>query len=202
MRSTLFAVSALAATAAAAPWANWGLNKGYKAPRDSCLSDNAAQKVADNFKALIATYSDSLADQVLTVDFTDYSDSVNELINGGCDTGLAPLGSATFDSREDFKAGQGAQPAIPFEQLNLWHNCNTVTLRWKSAGPGQEPQQVTGIIVLEVVKNNKYNAAQKWLIKTVYSEFNSGAWLKNLGIFVPPQCPAPPPPTSKRVMFM
>ena len=50
-----------------------------------------------------------------------------------------------------------------------------VTIRWLSKGPGQEPQQVTGIIVLEVVKNADKKASQKWLIKTVYSEFNSGA---------------------------
>ena len=50
-----------------------------------------------------------------------------------------------------------------------------VTIRWLSKGPGQEPQQVTGIIVLETVKNADKKASQKWLIKTVYSEFNSGA---------------------------
>lgn len=37
------------------------------------------------------------------------------------------LGSATFDSRADFKAGQGAQPAIPFQILNLYNNCNSVS---------------------------------------------------------------------------
>lgn len=49
-----------------------------------------------------------------------------------------------------------------------------VTIRWKSA---QTPQQVTGIIVIETVKNSDKKAAQKWLIKTVYSEFNSGMFL-------------------------
>ena len=46
-----------------------------------------------------------------------------------------------------------------------------VTIRWVSA---QSPQIVTGIIVLEVKKNSDSKASQKWLIKTVYSEFNSG----------------------------
>ena len=50
-----------------------------------------------------------------------------------------------------------------------------VTIRWLSKGTGQEPQQVTGIIALETVKNADRKASQKWLIKTVYSEFNSGA---------------------------
>lgn len=39
------------------------------------------------------------------------------------------LGAATFDSRASFEAGQGGQPAIPFEILNIWNNCNTVSRR-------------------------------------------------------------------------
>jgi hypothetical protein len=50
------------------------------------MSDSAAQKVANNFKTLIASYSDSFADQTVAVDFVDYSDSVIELINGACTT--------------------------------------------------------------------------------------------------------------------
>lgn len=56
------------------------------------MSDSDAKKVANNFQTLIASYSDSFADQTLTKDFVDYSDSVNELINGGCtDDGSAPV---------------------------------------------------------------------------------------------------------------
>lgn len=50
-----------------------------------CMTKEQAQKVADNFKESIAAYSDELADRIFTVDFVDYSDSVTELINGGCD---------------------------------------------------------------------------------------------------------------------
>lgn len=50
----------------------------------ACMNDKAAQQVATNFKDLIAEYSDQLADDALTTDFIDYSDSVIELINGGC----------------------------------------------------------------------------------------------------------------------
>ena len=49
-----------------------------------CMTKDQAQTVADHFKELIAAYSDDKADQYLTVDFTDYSDSVSELINSGC----------------------------------------------------------------------------------------------------------------------
>jgi hypothetical protein len=51
------------------------------------MSDSDAKKVADNFKTLIDAYSDKLANATLTEDFIDYSDSVGELINGGCTTG-------------------------------------------------------------------------------------------------------------------
>jgi hypothetical protein len=199
MRSVLaLATIAFTASVAASPW-------GTQRTTSNCMSDSDATKVATNFQTLIASYSDAFANQTLTVDFVDYSDSVIELINGACTTDQTiPLGSAVFDSRASFESGQGAQPAIPFQILKTWNNCNAVTLRWLSKGPGQEPQQVTGIIVLEVVKNTAKNPPQKWLIKTVYSEFNSGAWLVNLGVFTPTQCPFPPPPSakSKRSIFV
>jgi len=199
--STILASAALLSTTVlAAPgeaaekrWAhagNWGQ---YKRPywagrpgRDSsCMSDAEAQGVADNFRESIADYSDALALRAFTENFHDYSDSVIELINNGCPNSPVPLGSATFDSRASFMAGQGAQPPIPFQQLNIWHTCDTVIIRWLSSGPGQEPEQVTGIIVMETVNQNS-----TWLIDTVYSEFNSGAWLVNLDIFRPSNCTA------------
>jgi hypothetical protein len=54
-------------------------------------------------------------------------------------------------------------------------------MRWRTA---LTPEFVTGIIVLET----KYSAKDKsepFLIKTVYSEFNSGAWLVDLNVFTP-----------------
>ena len=84
MRS-VFALAALAVTAhaAAAPWSSWGTKK----TTSNCMSDSDAKKVANNFKTLIDEYSDKLANQTLTEDFIDYSDSVGELINGGCTEG-------------------------------------------------------------------------------------------------------------------
>lgn len=84
MRS-VFGLVALAASASAlaTPWSSgWGT----KRTTSNCMSDSAAQKVANNFKTLIASYSDAFADQTLAVDFVDYSDSVIELINGACTT--------------------------------------------------------------------------------------------------------------------
>lgn len=83
----IFALAAFAATAAAAPWANWGVSHGLNYPRttSNCMSDSDATKVANNFKTLIAAYSDSFSNKTMAVDFVDYSDSVMELINGGCE---------------------------------------------------------------------------------------------------------------------
>jgi len=151
--------------------------------RDStCMSQAEAQQVADNFQSLIADYSVDDANAFLSEDFMDYSDSVSSLIDAGC-TGPQPLGDATFSSRAAFEAGQGAQPPIPFEQLNVWYNCDTVFLRWRTA---LTPEFVTGIIVGETQPNtNTTEGAQPWLINHIYSEFNSGAWLVDVGSFVP-----------------
>lgn len=146
---------------------------------DTCMTYDQATVVANNFQTLIANYSNALADEVLTVGFQDYSDSVTTLIDSGC-TGPQALGSVTFDGRAAFEEGQGSQPAIPFEILNLWYSClGPVVIRWRSA---QTPEPITGNIVLETVRGN---GSEPWLINTVYSEFNSGAWLVNLGVFKP-----------------
>lgn len=157
-----------------------------------CLTETSATRVANNFKSTIAAYTNDLADRVLSKNFKDYSDSVNELINQGCPKGPQPLGSTTFPSLAAFKAGQGSQPPIPFEILKIWYNCDTVTLRWRSVSPGfvQPEEQVTGIIVLETTCGGGGRGEEPFLIETVYSEFNSGAWLYDLGIFKPTNCTA------------
>ena len=151
------------------------------------MSDADSRRVAQNFRELInQPFNKTLATDAMTIDFTDYSDSVNELINSGCPNGPAVLGTPTFSSRKEFIQGQSGQAPIPFQILNRWYNCNTVIIRWKSSAPGtvSPEQQVTGIIVLETVKN-MHGGAEPWKIKEVFSEFNSGAWLYDLGVFVP-----------------
>jgi len=191
--SLAFAVQATAAASPATWGGSWGI---WKSPNwlqtngGACMTDGDAQTVANNFEALIANYSDALANKTLTVNFHDYTDSVIELIDSGCPNGPVPLGVPTFDSRASFEVGQGSQPAIPFLKLNVWHNCETVTLRWMST---MSPSNVTGIIVLESVYQDK-----TWLINTVYSEFNSGAWLVDLGVFKPTNCTGAPSGHNRR----
>ena len=52
-----------------------------------CMTYDQASTVANNFGSLISNYSNASAIAYLTPDFTDYSDSVSELINGGCPDG-------------------------------------------------------------------------------------------------------------------
>ena len=144
-----------------------------------------AEKVANNFKDLInLPFDTELAKASMCETFHDYSDGVNELINAGC-AGPQALGSATFSSRKEFIDGQSGQPTIPFSILNLWNTCNTVMMRWRSSAPGtvQPEQEVTGIVVIETTPNPKAGSDQPYLMETVYSEFNSGAWLYDLGNF-------------------
>jgi len=174
--STIIAAASVVAGVIAEPLAG----KLVQGRGGKCMSDTQAQQVATNFGNLIADYSDALADSSLTTDFTDYSSSVNTLINSGC-TGPQDLDAATFTSLAQFKAGQSGQPAIPFNQLNMWHNCDTVIIRWRTTIADGAPEEVTGNIVMETVPAK----GGAWKIKTVYSEFNSGAWLVDLGVFTP-----------------
>jgi len=152
MRSSILAAATFALGALATPT----LMK--RDCNDTCMTYDQAAKVANNFQTLIANYSDALADATLTVDFQDYSDSVTTLIDSGC-TSPQPLGSVTFDGRAAFEAGQGAQPPIPFEILNLWYACTgPVVIRWRSA---QSPEEITGNIVLETARGN---GSEPWLI--------------------------------------
>jgi len=187
------------------------------APGRQCLSQADAQQVADNYAELIRDYSDELADKSLAKDFIDYSESVNSLINT-CPQGAAavtlPLLSPTFSTRKQFKTGQGQQPKINFEQLNMEYSCTSVTIRWKTTNtaPIPSPRPVVGLILLDAEPSTS-ERQYPWIVKTVYSEFDAAAWLQNLeqaGICnqasASPSCPillpsgtigsAPPPPPS------
>ncbi|KAK4505983.1 hypothetical protein PRZ48_003948 [Zasmidium cellare] len=159
----------------------------------TCLLDNNAQKVAENYKTLFSNYSPQFANQVLTSDVIDQSDSVNWLIANGTNC-PPPLGSTTFNGRTAFEAGQGSQPNMPFTILNVYHDCTNVFVRWKFDQTVQSPQQVQGISVLGTTLNTDLTKllTQPYLIKTVYAEFNVGAFITNLGYYH-----GTPPPTCK-----
>ncbi|KAK4542144.1 hypothetical protein LTR36_006991 [Oleoguttula mirabilis] len=147
---------------------------------NACLSEYQANALATNFGKLVSAYSQKLANQTLAPGFIDYSESVNSLMDGGGSAPVALLGE-TFSSRAAFESASASQPSVPFAVENVWFNCDTITVRWKSA---QSPQPVIGISVFHTV----YKWANKpvpFLIDEIWGEFDSASWLENLGILVP-----------------
>lgn len=57
-------------------------------------------------------------------------------------------------------------------------------------------QPVVGTAVLETIPDDENSFG--WRIKTLYSEFNSAAWLVNNGVFTPNSTLTPPPAVDKR----
>jgi len=148
-----------------------------------CLNQEDANMLATNFGLLISSYSNSLANLTLAPDYTDYSESVNTLIDGA---GTAPqsLLGATFSSRAQFETASAAQPSVPFQVENVWFTCDVITIRWLS---NQSPQPVVGITVAHAVFNPNFRGHRTmWQIDQVWAEFDSAAWLVNLGFTITP----------------
>jgi len=201
--------TALVSTAMAAPapgkkgawgWGRpgaWHRKKGYGHGKgDQCLSDEDAAEVASVFQQLIQGYTLELTEEALTVDFEDYSSAVNIIRNRGGEAPF-PVDAITFKSREEFSANHGKQPNIPFETLNVFHGCNSTSVRWKTvrSGNGQPKEQavipVIGTAILETIPDEENSFG--WRIKTLFSEFNTAAWLVNNGVFTPNSTLTPPP---------
>jgi len=177
----VLSIFALGSLARPAPEAS---HKEFERRHDHCLSKGEAQQVADNYAQLIRSYTTDLANAALSVDFTDYSESVNTLINE-CPQGSAavtlPLLSPSFSSRAQFEVGQGQQAPINFQQLGIWHGCDSVTIRWETTNTANitNVRPVVGLITMETCKAPA-GSQYPYLIDTVYSEFDAGAWLENL----------------------
>jgi hypothetical protein len=176
--SSLAIASLMALGAIARPAINKRHGNGY------CLSWDEAQQVATNYGDLIASYTTELANAALSPDFTDYSESVNSLIDD-CPQGSAaislPLLAPSFTNRSAFELGQGQQAPINFNQLQMWHSCDTVVVRWETTNTANTTtvRPVVGVLVLETCEapaGNQY----PYYIDTVYSEFDAAAWLKNI----------------------
>ncbi|TKA38001.1 hypothetical protein B0A54_10605 [Friedmanniomyces endolithicus] len=152
-----------------------------------CLSQSDVNTLTTHFGDLVSAYSQKLANQTLTVDFVDYSESIITLMDGAGTTPKALLGMA-FTSRANFEAQSSAQPSVPFQVQNTWYNCDTITIRWLSA---QSPQPVVGISVLHTVYRPGRGNSTNFKINEVWAEFDSAAWLIDLGFTITP-------PSSKK----
>lgn len=153
--STVSAVGfAFLATAFAAPTPEAGCRPGrpFHPPpfhnRTACITDSDADALADVFRQLIQEYSDELALEALTEDFVDYSSAVNIIMNKGAQFPKDITGP-TFASRQEFMDGQGSQPQIPFDTLQVFHGCDSVSVRWQTTRSASgQPTEVAAIVSL------------------------------------------------------
>ena len=175
MRSFAIAAAAtLIASAQAAPWGMGGLWGGHHDPT-KCLSQDSAQYLVDGFGKLISAYTTADAEKMLANDLVDYSDSILALQS-------LPLGGPVFPSKAAFEAGQGSQPAIPFELLALEaFTCDTIAFRWETT---LKAGAVKGITILKA--ENSQGQANTWQISKIFTEFNSITWLEGIGGSITP----------------
>jgi hypothetical protein len=84
----------------------------------------------------------------------------------------------TFATRSAFISGSGSQPPLYLSTLDIFNSCNKIGWRWISInGTGNNAEKVKGIDV--------FNINEQGQIESTYAEFNSGAWLRDLGY---PEC--------------
>jgi len=143
-----------------------------------CLLPAQATNIVNAFNYLLANPTaanfNTTATALLSSDWTDTSDSINQLI--------APDGSlegtTTFTSRSTFISSSSQQPPLYLQTLDILNSCNKIAWRWISInGTGNNQEKVKGIDV--------FNINSKGQIQATFAEFNSGAWLLDLGN---PQC--------------
>ena len=104
--------------------------------QEKCMTESDAETVAGMFQSIIRGYTIQQAMEALTDDFIDYSSAVSTIINKGAAV-PKDLTQPIFTSRAEFMEGHGKQKPIPFETLDVWHNCNgTVSMRWMTMRSG------------------------------------------------------------------
>lgn len=143
----------------------------YPTPIFGCLMPWQAQAIVTAFNYLLANPQapnfNATANALLSNDFTDTSDSIDQLAG-------IPQGSVTFASKAAFIAGSGSQPPLYLSTLDQFNSCNKISWRWISdSGTGDNKERVKGI--------DNFYISQNGQIESTYAEFNSGAWLADLG---------------------
>ena len=176
-------LSVASAAAVPAPAAN----AAHRARGNSCLCLEVATEIVNDFLSLISAYNNDTANALLADSFVDTSDSINYLAG-------IPLGGPTFPSKAIFELGQGSQPPVPISLLNIDAvTCDgVIAFRWVGY-PATAQLEVKGINILYTVNGGDKNSVGPggWQISQVFSEFNSAAWITDLGL---PCNPPPAPP--------
>jgi len=170
--TTIVASAALlACSVMATPYKGRNGGNGRWNGNHDCLTTDTAALLVNGFGSLLSNYSTSVAESILADNFTDTSDSINSLAG-------YPLGGATFPSKQAFEAGQGSQQAIGFELLAIDAvGCDSFAFRWIAHVGGS--LAVKGINVGYAIYTGM--GANGWQIESMYSEFNSIAWVTDIG---------------------
>ncbi|KAK6382320.1 hypothetical protein LTS17_004207 [Exophiala oligosperma] len=145
-------------------------------PTGTCISPAEATYIVNTFASLLtapqAPDFSSKANALLASTFTDTSGSINFLANKN-------VSGVTFPNKEAFIIGQGSQPPIPvLNTLDIFFSCTKIAWRWVAQGIGSGQYEVKGMDMFTITPGGQISEA--------YAEFNSGAWLADIGN---PQCP-------------
>jgi hypothetical protein len=172
MRFNLLASVSLVGLASALP--SMGMSK----RGGDCIPYDTAVAIVNDFVSTLTDFQTSVAENLLAPNFTDTSDSIDFLAG-------IPLGSVTFPSPAAFIAGQGAEPAIGLEIINIDAvTCDgVIVFRWV-AQVGEQIDEVKGITVLNTVASGSdctVVGPSGYQLSAVFSEFNSAAWVLDIG---------------------
>ncbi|CCC12117.1 unnamed protein product [Sordaria macrospora k-hell] len=139
---------------------------------DKCLCEEDANTLRDAYVRMISAWNPVDA-KYLTDDFKDTSASINILIGKPLD-GSVP----TFANKQEFVAHMTVAPDnLPLRVTFSTFNCNYITVIW-TATFGVAQKAVRGIAVAGAVYDKK---KKMWLIKSVDVEWNSMAYLLDIG---------------------
>ncbi len=180
--STIAAPVTLAAVVSAAPTTL--SSRGYD--DGNCIPYEVATAIETTWISTLTNFDAATAQNLLYPDVQDYSDSINYIAG-------IPLGSVTFPGAQAYIAGQGAQPPIDFTVLDTAAiTCDgVIALQWV-AGVGSHALPAQGITILKAIKvgNDAVVGPTGWQLKEIKTEFNSAAWIIDIGGSV--TVPAPP----------
>ncbi|KAF4830077.1 hypothetical protein CGCTS75_v006198 [Colletotrichum tropicale] len=139
----------------------------------NCLSPEDGYQLATDFQALIRNYSAAAADRLVAPEVAARCDGMNLLAD-------KPLGAPTYRDRDELKVAlerQSGRPTpVTLRTVDVV-TCDTIVLKWTAAF-GEARLPVRGIQILTVEKAGHMRG---WAIKSIDTEFNSLAYLVNLG---------------------
>lgn len=149
------------------------------ADRSYCLHTDEVHDIATDYGSLITSlYTVKMAENVLAPNFTLYSTSEHALLdrydpgNPSATTPMAPL----YRNRTSFVRRNRAQVFWDFKQLNLWHACDTITIRYQvKIGMPSNFQDIVGMTTMSTSPAPEGHSYGHW-IQSVYSEYDVSSY--------------------------